>query len=477
MGGPFDATRLRPGKPPHYSAAVSETVNSEKGPVLIAADAVAPMDPAFPPVMPHAGVVVSDGQILGVGELSDLRRQFGELPLERERRRGVLMPGFVNAHTHLELSELSGALSGVHAFPEWVDALMHKMPAAADELEAFVRRSVRRGALASLRAGVTTLGDITRNPAITRRELVAMAGEATGVPRVVSFGEVVGLGTMRHRLFSMLDAAAAPLPPAGESPAGATSLVSIGLSPHAPYTVEGPALRKIVACAIVKHLPICMHLAEHREESEFLRNLSGPLGRSWSVMQRLNVLDDQVPTFNGGPVRWAQLWGLLVTDPVTPPPRDLPVLLAHVNYCDNAELAQLAGSQVSVAYCPRTRAFFGHDAVTPHRYRDMLDAGINVCLATDSLASNPDLSVLGEARLLQERDGLPALAALDMITRRAAMALGRRDQLGSLVPRACADLQLLPLADAGAAGEAFFDEILRTSPAPAAVWVAGRRVI
>ena len=118
------------------------------------------------------------------------------------------------------------------------------------------------------------------------------------------------------------------------------------------------------------------------------------------------------------------------------------MLLAHVNYCDNAELAQLAGSHVSVAYCPRTREFFGHDAVKPHRYRDMLDAGMNVCLATDSLASNPDLAVLKEAQLLHLRDGLSPLTALDMITRRAAMALGRQHDLGSLAPENTPDLLL-----------------------------------
>jgi cytosine/adenosine deaminase-related metal-dependent hydrolase len=78
-----------------------------------------------------------------------------------------------------------------------------------------------------------------------------------------------------------------------------------------------------------------------------------------------------------------------------------PVLLAHVNYADDADLELLAGSSASVVYCPRTHAFFGH---APHRYREMLARGINVCLGTDSLASNDTLSILDEMRFLRMMD-------------------------------------------------------------------------
>src|SRR5262249_27479805 len=140
---------------------------------------------------------------------------------------------------------------------------------------------------------------------------------------------------------------------------------------------------------------------------------------------------------DGGPIRWAQRWGLLVRDP-----RDFPTLLAHVNYCDDGELAQLATHACSVAYCPRTHAYFRHP---PHRYRDMLEAQVNVCLATDSLASNPDLNVLREAALLHQRDGLLAHTALDMITRRGATALGASDHVGTLGPNKYADLVFFSL--------------------------------
>src|SRR5262249_9817141 len=155
---------------------------------------------------------------------------------------------------------------------------------------------------------------------------------------------------------------------------------------------ETPALEAILHRALLKKLPIAMHLAELPDEDAFLRDQSGPLGHEWDLMQKMDILDDQIPTFDGGPIRWAQFCGLLITDP-----RDLPILLAHVNYCDDAELALLAASHANVIYCPRTHHYFRHP---PHRYREMLAAKINVCLGTDSLASNPDLSLLREAQFL-----------------------------------------------------------------------------
>jgi cytosine/adenosine deaminase-related metal-dependent hydrolase len=169
---------------------------------------------------------------------------------------------------------------------------------------------------------------------------------------------------------------------------------------------------------------------------------------------------------DGGPIRWAQRWGLLVKEP-----RDFPTLFAHVNYCDNGELAQLATHACSVVYCPRTHAYFGHP---PHRYRDMLEAEVNVCLGTDSLASNPDLNVLREAALVHQRDGFSAYKALEMITRRAAVALGVGDLVGTLSVKKYADFVMFPMeVAADATADSVVKELLGATPAPAAVCLSG----
>ena len=432
-------------------------------PFVIAADAVIAFHGAYPRVLAHAGVVVDGERIKAAGELADIRRQFGMLPVRREH--GLLLPGLVNAHTHLDRSHESAEQLKADSFPEWITKLIASFP-PPEHLETSVRSAVRRGIAESLQAGVTTVGDIARNVEIARREFADSGAPAAAAPRIVSFGEVMGLGKMRDRAAGLIAAASAG---ADRLSAGGLPLVRRGISPHAPYTVEGPALRACVRQSILKNLPLAMHLAESADEGAFLKDMSGALGWEWEVMRERDMLDEHMPRMRGGPIRWAQRWGLLLADARESKTRAFPVLLAHVNYCNPGELSQLAASRASVAYCPRTHAYFGHP---PHRYRDMLAAGINVCLATDSRASNPDLSLLKEAKLLLERDGMDPYALLEMITRRGAAALGL-ERVGTIAPGQAADLTLLPWPGEGDPAE----WALRIAPKPAAVWLGGGRVV
>ena len=330
---------------------------------------------------------------------------------------GVMVPGLINAHTHLELGYQRGrALERPGYFTEWVAGLMRNYP-AAEEVEGIVRGAVRAGVAESLQGGVTMVGDISRHCLWTRTELKG------GPLRVVSFGEVIGLGKMRERAEGLLREA---------SDRGAESgSLRVGLSPHAPYTVEGETLRRVVGVARAEKLPVTMHLSELAEERGLLRDFSGKLSE-WGVLQHL--WDERVERCEEGAVRWAANCGLLGLG------SEVPVVLAHVNYCDDGELGVLAQAGVSVVYCPRTAEYFGHRG---HRYREMMAAGINVCLGTDSLASNPDLSVLKEAALLVRRDGVPPYRAMEMITVNAARALGER--AGALSTGMRADVAVFPV--------------------------------
>ena len=161
--------------------------------VLILADGVVAMTGEEGFVAQRGGVAVRDGVIVGAGAVEELRSQFGGV--REEYVAGVMVPGLINAHTHLELGEYQHGGGGEkHSiFPrEWVGALMRNYP-AAERVEEIVREAVRAGAAESLRSGVTMVGDISRHCAWTRAEL------AGGPLRVVSFGEVIGLGKMRER--------------------------------------------------------------------------------------------------------------------------------------------------------------------------------------------------------------------------------------------------------------------------------------
>lgn len=407
-------------------------------------------------LVPNGALAMARGTIQGVGTRDQILRQFSGVP-EVHAAGCILSPGFVNAHTHLELTYIAGTIPGQTSFPDWVLRLIEHYPEPADAQRVFTA-SALRGAQESLFFGVTTVGDITRRPSIVRTAL-----QLHSALRVVSFGEIAALGKLRGQLDERLTAALTP-------PAGAARM-RIGLSPHAPYSVEGPVLETIARAARNYKLPLCMHLAELREEKEFLTDFSGPLGKEWSLMQRLNLLDDLIPAFAEGPIRWAEHYGLFSAG--------VPVILAHVNYADDAEIDLLARCGAAVAYCPRTRDYFGHDAITPHRWRDMRAHGIRVCLATDSKASNPDLSPLREAQCVLQRDPTADPQNLmAMITTEPAIALGLKNNLGQLATGFSADVIAIPVpANMALNAARICDYLVRHAPQPSQVWVGGQSAL
>lgn len=417
---------------------------------IISADWVFPVH--TPPIH-HGAVVIHDGSIMQVGRLSDIGPRFGGVPHEHIEH-AALLPGLVNAHTHLELGYLRGKIPPSH-FVDWVVKLI-TLTGQVQNLATAVGQSVREGIAESLHYGVTTLGDITRQ--VNESRVVARDGPA----RIVSFGEVQALGKKRSLLNERLYLAADPI--------FDSATLRTALSPHAPYTVEGPALQQIVAVARERQIPLCMHLAELPEEKDFLRDLSGRIREAWDTVGIATMLlDDQIPLFVGGPIKWAERWGLLEQAHRTP------VLLAHVNYATEEELTLLAARGVHVAYCPRTRERFGHDEHSRHPFAQMLNRGINVCLATDSLASNPDLSLLREAELVARKfPGFSPLVLLEMITTRPARALGLGDKIGALMPGMVADMIALPLGQPHVDGTKALEEIMMKAPIPERVWMAGR---
>jgi len=329
-------------------------------------------------------------------------------------------------------------------FTDWLERLLHARGTGA-EFDELAAQSAREGVKASLRCGVTTVGDITRRPDVVRAEL------KHGPLRVVSFGEVIAIGRGRDRLGARLDAA---LDRRHASPS-----LSIGVSPHAPYSIEPEGI-KACADAVARHdLRLCMHLAETREEIRFLQYGDGPLRE---FLNRLDVLDERYECPGKRPLELAHDGGVLS-------PR---TVLAHGNYVEDDELPLLAESGVHVAYCPRTHAAFGHE---PHPYGRMLAAGINVCLGSDSLASNPSLSVLEEIRHLYQNDmGIEAVTLIAMATARGAAALGVAERTGSLEAGKDADLTVVPLDLRGPTDP--LENILGSTLQPVATFVRGRRV-
>jgi cytosine/adenosine deaminase-related metal-dependent hydrolase len=365
-------------------------------PTLLNAAWIAPMDVA--PIRDGA-VVFSQDRIIAVGALRDLTAVHPDA--ERiDLGESIVLPGLVNAHVHLELSDLDQQHLRRGGFVTWILELIRRRGAGP------IQDAVARGIAQCRRFGVTSVGDITRECAISRQML------SCSRLRGVSYGELQAMARRRELLDTRLSAAMDDL--------HASPSLKIGVSPHAPYTVEPDAYR---AC-LTTGLPLATHLAETPDEAQFLAEHTGQFRHLW---ESLGWWDDRVPKFAGGPIRLAQSLGLL----------DRPTLLAHVNYCDDDELAILSAGQASVVYCPRTHAYFGH---RNHRWREMLAAGINVAVGTDSCASSPDLNLVDDLRLLHRiAPDVPALQLWQMATTRAAKAIQMEKMIGSLTRGMTAD--------------------------------------
>ncbi len=408
-------------------------------PFSLRARVVFPVD--RPPI--EHGVVTIDGQrIVAVGKPTEDGDviDLGDV---------AILPGFVNAHTHLEFSYLREPLGQFGmSLVDWIRLVI----AARANGEKSASDAFDRGVRECIGCGATTIGDIV-----------------TGVPPQgcdgTAFVEVIGFS--RARAASAFDNAIERVRllgnAIGEHKGNETARMSVGLSPHAPYTVSPMLLDKLVLVADRLKFALAMHMAESREELTLLRDGSGPFNK---LLEERSMWDACAIPRGSRPLNYLQM--------LSGAPRSLVI---HGNYLDNEELGFLAEKRerMSLIYCPRTHAYFAH---APYPLEHALRSGVRVALGTDSRASNPDLNVLGEMRHVFETH--PAVAPrqiLEMATLAGAEALGRDPDVGSITPGKVANLVAVPLPEASC-GDA--DEILTAvlsdeSPV-SAVWIRGRKL-
>lgn len=329
----------------------------------------------------------------------------------------AILPGLINAHTHLELSDAPRPLGAPGmVFPEWIRRVIDfRRERAADP-----RATVRQGLQESLRAGTTTIGDIVQ-PGWPAEEFEQSPLGA------IAFLEAIGLAS--ERVDAMLAEARRHLAVA----LGARNW-SAGLSPHAPYSVRPELFAALVSLAAEARAPIAFHLAESREELQLLDSGAGPFRE---LFESLGVWDPAAIPRETRPLDYLrQLADARVRS-----------LVIHGNYLDDEEIALAAKARetMSVVYCPRTHAYFGHPR---HPLPRLLAAGANVAVGTDSRASNPDLSVFEELRFVARQfPELPLATVLELGTLRGAEALGLSHSVGSLSPGKLANLAIVRLPD------------------------------
>ncbi len=357
----------------------------------------------------------------------------------------ILMPGLVNAHTHLELGGMLGAVPPTHNFVDWLKQLAPKMRSMSDRDEK-LRTAVRSGLSASLLGGTTRIGDISRFFDFTRETIAGVASR----PVVTSFGEVLGSRSSspdqivrRSKDEQFLSATLIP-----------------GISPHATYSVPPDVMRECVAVAKKHNAPMCIHAAESLEEVEFLISGTGPMRE---FLESMGAWDASRQAISRRPIEYLNQVGAL--GPST--------LLAHCNYVDDDEIELLAKSGTSLAYCPRTHHAFGH---SPHRFAEMIESGVNVSLGTDSLASNPSISMLDEIRFLRnQRSDVSAETLIRMATINGARSLNDSIDHAGLAHGIRADLIAIPLDPSGPTDP--LENILTGSHVPTHCIIAGNPIV
>lgn len=398
--------------------------------------------PVVSPPIENGRVVVDGGRIVSVEEGIPQ-------PGDVDYGDAVVLPGFVNAHTHLELTRMRGRVPFDGSFVDWLRGIVILQMTEGGEQT--VRAAVGEGLSQSAAVGVTTVVDIGCG------QWTAEAWRATTV-NLVGLSEVIGMGPRRfdphtRSIDQVIAGCSAMLD--GSHVVECSRLI-YGISPHAPYSTAPDIYRRVIDYVRLRGLPIATHLAETREECEFLARGTGSFRE---LLEGLGLWDGSFSPPGCSPVEYAERLGLLECRPI----------LAHVNYVSDSDIELLARYGAGVAYCPRTHEFFQHE---PHQYRRMLERGVNVCLGTDSLASTGSLSILDELRFLRQMDSsLPSEVLLEMATIRGARAAGQERETGSIEAGKRADLTVIPLSEPSAACP--IEDILSGIEAPAAVYVAG----
>ena len=400
-------------------------------------------------VLPISSSVVEDGavaidgsKIVAVGLQAEVISRF---PAARVSDFGqaAILPGLVNAHSHLELTVMRGFLEREEEdFVDWLRKLTIARMATTDE-DLFVSASC--GAVEAARAGITCFGDSSSSASQSMKALreVGLRGivyeESFGPDPRLADGNVAKL---REQIAEMRD--------------HETELVRAGISPHAPYTVSAPQLELISRLAIDEKLPLMMHAAESQAEKSFM--LDG-LGRFAEGLKARGIAW-QAPGIST--IEYLARHGILETQP----------LLAHCINVADSDLELIKQSGAGIAHCPRSNAKLGHGRAP---FQKFLSHGINVGLGSDSVASNNTCDLLEEARFAtllarletgsadilsalsaqREQSGdapsAPAVTAeqsLFAATLGGARALGLGHQIGALAEGMQADIAVVALAGA-----------------------------
>ena len=378
--------------------------------MILRARAVVTMD--GPPIE-NGAVRVHGERIIDVGKFSDLAGTDEIVDLGDH----ILLPGLINAHCHLDYTCLRGKIPTSQSFTDWIRAInAEKAKLSAEDYVA----SINQGLAEAKQFGTTTMANLTAFP-----ELIAQIQNPI---RTWWFAELIDV---RRRLENST-AFSSQVPGKNEIVDRALRSLKttdcVGLAPHAPFTASANLYRSCADIAERDNFLLTTHLAESREEMQMFRDANGPLydflkeiGRDMSDCGGRTPLSHFAKLTH---TSTAQDW-----------------IVAHLNEVTETDFDLLRKRKFSIVHCPRSHAYFAHSEFQFERLRAL---GFDICLGTDSLASNDDLNLFAEMRKFQDRFRFEPSKVLEMVTVNPARALKQLDQLGKIRRSFLADMIALP---------------------------------
>jgi len=357
------------------------------------------MHPVTAPPIEDGAVLIRGGEIAAFGPNASVPSPEGIEQLSFPS--DALVPGLVNCHTHLELTDLAGQVQEPD-FAAWIRQIRTLKDGMMPEQFC---RAAEQGLRLSWASGVTCVAE-TGSTGAAFEALHALGG------RGVYYQEVFGPDpTIRDASLAELKRAISRLGPR------ATEDVRLGVSPHAPYTVSAPLYRAVAEFARTEGLPLAVHIAESPAETDFVRDGTGPFADA------LRARGIPIEPHGVTPVEYLAQLGVLQRD----------LLCIHCVQVNDRDIDLLKHSGATVAHCPRSNTAHAHGRAPLAKFRA---GGIPVGLGTDSIVSTGDLDLGREAAAA----GLSGEAALQMLTLAGARALGLDSKIGSIEVGKQADL-------------------------------------
>lgn len=357
--------------------------------------------------IPNGAMVVDDaGRIVFLGAR-------GQMPAGTEQTHyesSVIMPGLVNAHTHLEFSDLEAPLGepGIE-FTQWIGEVI-KFRFGSERVKKL--DAIRMGLEQSIGHGVVAIGEIATAPVVLEDYQSPLP---CSLALRVFFEQLGSDDTVVEQKVAELEeffTEAALL-------SNRANQIVAAVSPHAPYSVGDSLLDELTAVGVKKQASVAMHVAETLAEREFVESKTGPF---------LEMLTSMGVWRSEAYGKYESILAILAKLSECDSS-----LVVHGNYLNARELDFIAAhrAKMSIVFCPRTHAYFDH---ARYPLEEMLERGINVAVGTDSRASNPDLDLGQELVEIHRRhpDVAPE-TILQMGTVNGASALGLDESFGSLV--------------------------------------------